>query len=438
MMRRLGWHLAVGRREPGWRTRLAEFEAVARLGPQALADRTARVLDAHLRRAAEAIPYYRGRVAPGSPLAAFPILSRHDVQAHREVLRDATRPVSGLREETSGGSTGEPVRLWNDADYALSTFATEAYVLGTWGLRPWCRRAFLWGDDREQKDVGWKEKVARRLHRTLFLNAFGMDEARMASFADRLEAFRPELVQGYATALDLFASYLLAQRRRPVRPVAVRSSAEALLPEARARIEEAFGAPVRDFYGSRESSGLAAQCAHGGFHVLAHGRVLEIVDDAGAPCAPGVPGRILVTDLTNRAFAVIRYENGDVAAWSTDAAPCACGCAYPRLERVHGRTSDFLTTPAGERIHGEWFTHLFYGRDGVERFQVRQHALDAVEVLTVGRATAADVEPLLSKMRARLGPGVAVAWRAVTDIPLTRTGKHRFTVSDVPFLPVRP
>ena len=437
-MRRIGWHLAVGRREPGWRERLATFEAVARLDGAALAGRTATVLDAHLRHAVAAFPFYRGKVASGAPLGAFPILSRHDFQVHRETLRDATRPVAALREETSGGSTGEPVRLWNDADYALSTFATEAYVLGTWGLRPWSRRAFLWGDDREQKDVGWKERVARRIHPTLFLNAFGMDEARMASFADRMEAFRPELVQGYATALDLFASYLLAKGRRAVRPVAVRSSAEALLPASRARIEEAFGAPVRDFYGSRESSSLAAQCAHGGFHVLAHGRVLEIVDDLGAPCGPGVPGRILVTDLTNQAFAVIRYENGDVAAWSADPAPCACGCAYPRLDRVHGRTSDFLTTPRGERIHGEWFTHLFYGRDGVERFQVRQRALDAVEVLTVGRATAADVEPLLRKMRDRLGAGVTVAWRAVDDIPLTRSGKHRFTVSDVPFLPVRP
>ncbi len=307
-------------------------------------------------------------------------------------------------------------------------------MLGTWGLKPWCRRAYLWGDDREQANIHWKERVARRLHTDLFLNAFEMDDAKMASFADRLEEFRPELVQGYATALDLFASYLLRTKRRPLGPVAVRSSAEALSPAARARVEAAFGAPVRDFYGSRESSSLAAECAHGGFHVLAHGRHLELVDAAGTPVPPGVPGRVLVTDWTNRAFGLVRYANGDVASWSGDAAPCACGSAYPRLGKIHGRTSDFLTTPAGEKIHGEWFTHLFYGVDGVERFQVRQKALDAVEVATTGPAGPAVVEPLLAKMRARLGPRVTVTWSRVEAIPLTKSGKHRFTISDVPYL----
>ena len=169
----------------------------------------------------------------------------------------------------------------------------------------------------------WKERVARRLLPNLFLNAFGMDDARMAGFADRLDAFRPELVQGYATALDIFASFLLATGREVAAPRVVRSSAEALTAEARARIERAFRAPVRDVYGSRESTHLAAQCVHGGFHVLGAGRVVEVVDDAGAPAGPGVPGRVLVTDLSNRAMALVRYENGDVARWIENANACA-------------------------------------------------------------------------------------------------------------------
>ena len=40
-----------------------------------------------------------------------------------------------------------------------------------------------------------------------------------------------------------------------------------------------------------------------------------------------------------------------------------------------------------------------------------------------------------ARLRARLGPGVAVTWRRVDAIPAGRSGKHRFTVSDVPFLP---
>jgi phenylacetate-CoA ligase len=265
------------------------------------------------------------------------------------------------------------------------------------------------------------------------LNAFAMDEARMEAFAAALERARPAVVQGYVSALDLFAGHLLARARRLPAPRVLRSAAETLAPAQRERIEQAFGAPVRDVYGSRESAALAAQCAHGGFHVLAHAKVLEIVDEHGAPQPPGVPGRVLVTDLSNRAMGLIRYENGDVAAWDPSPAPCACGSAYPRLARVHGRTSDFFTLPSGERIHGEWFTHLFYGREDVLQFQVRQTAPASIEVLTRGPADEVALAPLLARLRERVGADVAVAWRRVESIPPSPSGKHRFTVSLVPW-----
>jgi phenylacetate-CoA ligase len=388
----------------------------------------------HLAWAATTVPFHRERVRPAAVLAEFPVLTRADLQAHREALRDPTRPASALREEASGGSTGEPVRLWRDAGSVAGAFATEVLVFRWWGLRPWCRQAILWGDDRVRARETLRERLADRASGVLFLNAFAMDDARMADFAARAERHRPEYVLGYASALDLFASFLAREPRFRIRPRVVRSAAEALSPDARARIEAAFACPVRDFYGSRESPALAAQCAHGGFHVLAHGRVVEVVGDDGAPCPPGVPGRVLVTDLENRAFGLVRYENGDVASLAPEEEPCACGCPYPRLERVLGRTSDFVTTPSGERIHGEWFTHLFYGREGVRRFRVRQRSLERVEVETVGEAGEAALAPLLAAMRERLGPGVAVAWRRVDDLPAGPSGKRRFTVSDVPFL----
>jgi phenylacetate-CoA ligase len=436
VIRRLAWHRLEARKNPGWRGRLATIRTLA--SGTALEAWRASTLADHLAWARAVIPFFRDRVPPGAPLESFPVLTRQDLQRHADALRDPTRPVGALRADASGGSTGEPVRLWHDEAYWTWTFATEAWLAEWWGLRPWSRTAYLWGDDREVAEIGWKQRLHDRLLGRLALNAFSMDDRTMAAFAARLERFQPECLQGYATALDLFGAFLARERRWKVRPLVIRSAAEALFPERRKRIEEAFGRRVQDVYGSRESASLAAECLHGGFHALVHGKVIELVDDAGRPVAPGVPGRVLVTDLTNRAFGLVRYENGDVASWSKDEAPCPCDCRYPRLERVLGRTSDFLTTPAGLRIHGEWFTHLFYGRDDVRQFQVRQTALDAVEVLTVGPALEEDVAPLLGTMRARLGPGVRVTWRGVDAIPPTRSGKHRFTVSEVPYLTEKP
>ena len=131
---------------------------------------------------------------------------------------------------------------------------------------------------------------------------------------------------------------------------------------------------------------------------------------------------------------MIRYETGDVSSWA-EPTDCPCGCPFPVLEKIHGRTSDFITTPDGERLHGEWFTYLFYGRPGVSQFQVYQPALDRLEVRTVGSADEAELADLLTAIRERVGPQVTVTFQNVASIAPTSSGKHRLTLSDVPFLP---
>lgn len=435
MMARATWSLLAQRRNPGWRAARATIRAVDALDADAFAAWQDEAVAAHVRWAVATIPYWRARSAPDARLEDLPILRRADVQQHAEDLRDPTRPEASLEPDASGGSTGEPVRLWHDRAYWTRVLASEYQVLEAWGLRPWHRTAVLWGSDVDIRALPWRERLFNRLQQRHIFNAFHLGDDDLDRCADALRALQAPYLQGYASALHLLA------RRLEARGIAggfgirvIRSSAEVLEDDARACIERAFDAPVRNYYGSRESACLAFECAAGGFHVMGHGRRIEIVDDAGAPCAPGTPGRVLVTDITNRAFGLLRYETGDVAAWASPA-PCACGLPYPRLARVHGRTSDFITTPDGERIHGEWFTHLFYGRAGVERFLVEQPARDRLQLRTVGAAGPDDLSDLLAQIRARLGTEVDVTWERVERIDDTRSGKRRFTVSHVPYLP---
>lgn len=433
MLARLTWARTHGRWNPGWQARLAEFERLAALAPEAFRAWQEQAVGEHVAWALKALPWFSERAPGATSLADLPPLTRRDVQQGRAALCDPSLDRATLVADSTGGSTGEPVRFFHHPDLAVSTFATELLLQRWWGVKPWARTAYVWGDDREAGG-SFKERLVERLLGRLHLNAFQVDDAGLKRFASALRRFQPEVVQGYATALDLVAAHLLRDGGPPVRPKVVRSAAEALFPDRRARIEEAFGVPVRDVYGSRETPCLAAQCVHGGFHVMANTKVVELVDEAGQAVPPGTPGRVLVTDLSNRAFGFLRYANGDVASWDPDPAPCPCGVSWPRLEKVHGRSSDFLTTPAGLRVHGEWFTHLFYGRDDVLRFQLHQTALDHVALLTEGPADEAALADVLAAIRKRLGDGVTLTWKRVDRIETGPSGKHRFTVSDVPFL----
>ncbi|NJN63806.1 MAG: hypothetical protein HC882_02275 [Acidobacteria bacterium] len=129
-----------------------------------------------------------------------------------------------------------------------------------------------------------KERVYLKLQREFFLNSFQMDVPRMHAFVRTLRHERPRYIKGYAGSLATFARFLDANAIDVPPAVAIRSSAEVLRPQDRALIEKRFQAPVYDFYGSREVNNLAAECEQrSGLHVLAWGRIVELVDRAGRP-----------------------------------------------------------------------------------------------------------------------------------------------------------
>ncbi len=371
----------------------------------------------------------RAVAAPGD-LAGFPILTKALLRERAAALLAGGAPLPSWQANASGGSTGEPVRLYQDGDYWNHSQAAQWFMEGWWGVRPGAATALVWGTDRDIHDQTWRQRLGGVLARQRWLNAFAVGSSEMEQFAGMLQRWQPPFIAGYASALHLFARFLLQNPQWAIRPQAVKSTAEVLRPEERAAIERAFDAPVYDFYGSREVNVLAAECpAHAGLHVNTWSRCLELVDGQGRPVPAGVPGRVLVTDLTNRALPLIRYENGDVGVWSGRA--CPCGRPFPLLERILGRKSDFIHTVSGKLIHGEFFTHLFYAQAGVRAFQVVQDSLQnlRVEVELSGGELELLARELRGPIAAAMGEGVRVDFRRVTAFTRSASGKHHFTRS---------
>ena len=105
----------------------------------------------------------------------------------------------------------------------------------------------------------------------------------------------------------------------PPAPRSVVVGAEKLHDFQRVTIERVFRAPVFETYGCREFMLIGAECEHhNGLHLTMENLHVELVDDAGAPVAPGVEGNVIVTDLTNLGMPFVRYATGDRAVASPD------------------------------------------------------------------------------------------------------------------------
>lgn len=152
---------------------------------------------------------------------------------------------------------------------------------------------------------------------------------------------------------------------------------------ARDEAKELFGARVTDRYSCEEFGFLAVQCpVHEHLHTLPFGNLIEIVDEQGLPCPAGVPGRVLVTSLSNLATPMFRYELGDYAQWGE---PCQAGISFPVLEPTITRVRESLVDEAGVAFRPATGKAEFLSFQQVTDFQFYLLS-DAIVVLTAVRA----------------------------------------------------
>ena len=148
----------------------------------------------------------------------------------------------------------------------------------------------------------------------------------------------------------------------------------------------------------------------------------------------GSPSPFLVTSLWNYAMPFIRYRNEDCGELAEET--CDCGSGFPLMRLNIARMSDNFILPGGRVVHGEFFTHLMYGSEGITNFQFHQTAPDAITLWIVpGQGSPGSrersIRAAIEQIRALTPAPVKVHVREVEAIPLSGAGKHRFTRSDV-------
>lgn len=432
------------------RTRAEQLAAWERLGPDTLQALQRDHLRALLRHAGTHTPFYRDRLRDHRVLYngtvrldrfdRLPLLDKETLRTRSDALRSDDLADRDWRYNTSGGSTGEPVQFIQDDNYQQWHLAVKRRFNEWTGYRMGQPRIKIWGSERDLLvgEETLKTKMRRWVRNEHCLNAFRMGEARIRDFVDRVNEVEPVQILAYVESIYDLAQFIEDEGLEVHSPRAVMTSAGTLYDPMRETIRRVFRAPVFNRYGSREAGDIACECeAHEGLHVVAPTHYVEILRPDGTPAEPGEVGEIVVTLLTNYAMPLIRYRIGDMGAWA--ASDCSCGRPWPLLEQVTGRVSDAFVTRDGERVHGEFFTHLFYGEDWVQKFQVVQESVDRITIAVVPDDETGDPQEryqdemaaIREDVQTVMGNGCEVAFEFRAEIPPTDSGKYRYTISRV-------
>lgn len=394
-------------------------------------------LSALLSHAEAKVPYYRQLFAElgitardirtPADFAAFPVLTKDIIRAQGSALIADGTDRAQLLTHRSGGSTGVPLEFYHDrAATDLSDAGTYRNFLQC-GWQPGDMIAFFWGFNERLEAMSRLEFEARQyLRRSYQFDPFQQSDEDFARWLVTLRRIRPTIVYGYASSIGLFAEWALRTGARVPRVKGLFCTAEKLLPRQREAMERAFQAKAYDVYGSSEVRNIACECSRGTFHLNTDFVYAEVED----PSVQG-PQPFLLTGLIDRSMPFIRYRNEDCGTLGAEV--CGCGSGFPAMKLDIARQSDSFRFENGRVVHGEFFTHLFYGVEGVRMFQFRQVARDRIEVLAVPDAAAHGLDAVMAGIRTQveaLAPGQLTCHvQLVSEIPLSSAGKHRFTVS---------
>jgi phenylacetate-CoA ligase len=420
----------------------------------ALLENQAELLRHVLLHAGTHVPFYRdlyrrhgaevSRIKTVQDLQRLPMVTRRTLQAApaEELLAQGVTP-QGLKRHASSGSTGMPLTTRRTAiEQELYDWITRrTNALASPSFRGQVVYVGLISSGAEENAHAEIAEPTRGSSAFSGLRAgppLSMVECRrpVQDIIQAVIASSPDVLMGYPGALEDVARFASPAQLARIRPKFVACCGEVLTDLTRQFLAERFRAPVTSMYGATECSWFGTECAHTGeFHLIDDSVILEVVDERGAPVAPGEQGHVVVTALHSFAQPYLRYSIGDLAVQgkrpvgSTEG--CACGSPWSTLGEVSGRVVEYLSLPDGTRVHG--YTLAIPLRDKADflsQYQIVQLRRDLIRVRMRYQVEprAAELALLRSQLAAYV-PGVTLEFEEVAHIEREPNGKYRTVVA---------
>jgi phenylacetate-CoA ligase len=312
--------------------------------------------------------------------------------------------------QTSGGTTGLPRPML----YA----PTDREVMAILGARRYAMQGMLPGDivlvafslGLTNGGLGNREILWKYMGAVPVMTGGGATTPTRRQI-EICEAWGINVVLAFPSYLRHMALVARDEMGIDVRDLKVRMLGSHIGLEDRKTIEELWGAPLYDSYGTHENGTIATECKQqNGMHINDDAFVIEIVDpDTGKVQPDGERGTTYITTLFRHSAPQIRFNINDVSSYMTGG-DCPCGCSFRRLTKIYGRNDNMVkvrgvnvfTEAIGvavaedSRSNGEFFCVIErFGESGREELTVMVEVLD---LAAHGAAVKQDLERRLKEV----------------------------------------
>ena len=369
-------------------------------------------------------PYYKEH-PEWTKLEDFPVMTKGDfIEHYDEVLVDCVREQGNLYRLSTSGSTGTPFTVLCDGDKMSRVNMNFISCMELNGFRMGMKRgefrAWIKGKNTISKWKSFKNNL-------IMVDISNMGDDSLEKICQDIEKKKIQVLVTYSSALTALTQYL----RKTHRDISkwdvelVFSMGEALPQETYDLTKELFGfSPVRS-YGNNENGFIAIQLDEDPEYTIDlynfYPEILKL--DSDEPAEPGELGRIVITDLFNYAFPIIRYDNGDTAVAVRKEKN---GRFKLYLSVLYGRRSDLIYDCEGKAVTPYIITNNLWDIQGVKQYRFIQEDVRDYTIWLNGDPEAMDREEILRRIRPYLGEEARIKVEIVDEIPVLASGKRKY------------
>lgn len=308
-----------------------------------------------------------------------PVLEKDHIRGYKDQILypDISREL--LIKVTTGGSTGKPLNTFRDRRFPEEIIKWR--MLKRWSTNPSSDMLMLWRMADSSKSL--KNRLINELiwwpTKRLKVDASSLDQEKLNFIIKYLFSKKPPIIWGYVGSVEQLALHMEAQNIKLNYDPLVWVTAAPLSEIQKNLFNKTLSSKVLNQYACSEMHWIAANIPGSDYLLVENDyRHVDIVDENGNILKDNVEGDILVTDLENFVFPLVKYRLGDRSmklSTTLDTMP------FSKIAPVKGRTTDLVKTPSGKIISGEYLTTIFDDfTSAIKQFQVVQHKNYGIEI----------------------------------------------------------
>ena len=367
-------------------------------------------------------------------MSEFPVVNKQMILADREAFLTPEELIPGqkgkLHVQATSGSSGIPFTLPQDTNCRTRRIALIKYGNELVGFHS-CERMMHLRSFGHYWNFKGKILFNKDLNIVYADNA-NLDDPKVSNICKAINDYKVKLVRGYMTTLDTITSYAVAHDIDfPRHPVFI-SVGEPLGEALRLRVSQKLSCTIISQYGNEEN-GIFGQTVPNGkgtsMRLNLGNCYMEILKfDSDEPAAEGELGRIVVTDLTNYAMPMIRYDIGDVAMIGEKKEGVLVS-----IENLGGRKTDLIIRTDGTPV--DFFNSMsnkLSRNDGIAQFQfIQKGEKDYLLKLNVkDESLKGQTNSFIGYIRDVVGQDANCTVEYVSEIPVLSSGKRKVIINE--------